>query len=175
MRTANPPLIIPAANTGFCLRLPYSFRTLVDLFAGGCDVCSNIRADRVRANDINPYVIGIYQAFQKMEMEELLDYIRRTIEENRLSISSQEAYSRFRKNIMKVRKKIRWTCIFWSATLLITGSGLTAVMGLIPRLDGTGAALILRSGKSSVPLWILGNSPQRIWAAAILCTQTRPA
>ncbi len=94
---SKSPIIIPAANTGFYLSLPYSFRTLVDLFAGGCDVCSNIRADRVRANDINPYVIGIYQAFQKMEMEELLDYIRRTIEENRLSISSQEAYSRFRK------------------------------------------------------------------------------
>lgn len=76
---------------------PKRIHTLVDLFAGGCDVCSNIRADRVRANDINPYVIGIYQAFQKMEIEELLDYIHRTIEENRLSISSQEAYSRFRK------------------------------------------------------------------------------
>ncbi|MBS7176622.1 MAG: DNA adenine methylase, partial [Clostridiales bacterium] len=35
---------------------PKRINTMVDLFAGGCDVCSNIRANRIRANDINHYV-----------------------------------------------------------------------------------------------------------------------
>ena len=76
---------------------PKRINTMVDLFAGGCDVCSNIRANRIRANDINHYVIGIYQTFQSMTIEELLAYLDTTIEQNHLSITDKESYNLFRK------------------------------------------------------------------------------
>lgn len=76
---------------------PQKIHTMVDLFAGGCDVCSNIKAEKIYANDNNPYVIGIYQAFQKISIQELLTYLEETIEKNHLSLTNKEAYYLFRR------------------------------------------------------------------------------
>lgn len=76
---------------------PKNIHVLVDLFAGGCDVCSNIKADKRYANDINCYVIQIYKTFQSLTVEQLLTYIDQTITENHLSMTNKEAYLSFRK------------------------------------------------------------------------------
>lgn len=76
---------------------PKKIDTMVDLFAGGCDVCTNISANKIYANDINHFVIDIYKTFQTMTIEELLFYIDRTIEKNNLSITNKEAYNAFRR------------------------------------------------------------------------------
>ena len=80
---------------------PKHMGTMVDLFAGGCDVCANISAkhmaEKVLANDINSYIIGIYKAMQGLTIEELLGYIETTISQTGLSSCNREAYEAFRK------------------------------------------------------------------------------
>lgn len=76
---------------------PNNINTMVDLFAGGCDVCANIKANSVYANDINSYIIDIYRSMAKMSIEDLLSYIDKTILREGLSATNKEAYIRFRK------------------------------------------------------------------------------
>ena len=60
---------------------PGRINTMYDLFAGGCDVCTNVTANRIFANDINFFVIDIYRAFQRLTVDELLDRIDSIIKE----------------------------------------------------------------------------------------------
>ena len=75
---------------------PTEINTMVDLFAGGCDVCSNITANRVFANDINHFVIEIYEEFCKYDIDELIDEIEAIIEAHDLSKVNKDAYLKFR-------------------------------------------------------------------------------
>lgn len=76
---------------------PTDVDVMVDLFAGGCDVCCNFTANEIYANDINNYIIEIYKKMQGMTIDEVLSYIDATIETEKLSIDNQEAYLAFRK------------------------------------------------------------------------------
>lgn len=76
---------------------PTDVDVMVDLFAGGCDVCCNFTANEIYANDINNYIIEIYKKIQGMTIDEVLSYIDATIETEKLSIDNQEAYLAFRK------------------------------------------------------------------------------
>lgn len=38
---------------------PRRVNNMYDLFAGGCDVCTNVKANHIYANDINFFVIDI--------------------------------------------------------------------------------------------------------------------
>lgn len=75
---------------------PKRINNFVDLFAGGLDVAINVNADNIYCNDINKYVIEIYKEFQNYNIDELLQYIDSTIEENNLSKTNKEAYIEFR-------------------------------------------------------------------------------
>lgn len=75
---------------------PKRINNFVDLFAGGLDVSINVKAKHTYCNDINNYVIGIYQAFQELTIDELLEKIDKTIKDNNLSSTNQEAYIEFR-------------------------------------------------------------------------------
>jgi adenine-specific DNA-methyltransferase len=75
---------------------PEKIRTFVDLFAGGCDVCANVKAQRVLANDINYFVMDICKAFQQQSTEKTLAYIDETIARWGLSETNEEAYKKFR-------------------------------------------------------------------------------
>lgn len=76
---------------------PENINTFVDLFAGGCDVCCNVKAKTIYANDINNYIIDIYKTMARMEIDELLHYIETTINKEGLSKTNQEAYLSFRE------------------------------------------------------------------------------
>lgn len=76
---------------------PKRINNFVDLFAGGLDVAINVNADNIYCNDINKYVIEIYKEFQNYNIDELLQYIDSTIEENNLSKTNKDAYIEFRK------------------------------------------------------------------------------
>lgn len=76
---------------------PKRINTMIDLFAGGCDVCSNISAQRILANDINNYVIDIYRVFQTMNLVELLLHIEGVISQYNLSITNKEGYMALRR------------------------------------------------------------------------------
>ena len=75
---------------------PEQINTFVDLFAGGLDVSLNIIANRIICNDINHYVIGMYQAMQNMELNELLQTIHATIQEFNLSKENRDGYAALR-------------------------------------------------------------------------------
>ncbi len=75
--------------------LPSSER-YVDLFSGGLDVAINHKATTVYCNDINYHLIEIYEAFQKIEYDELVARIEFTIKEYGLSKTNSVAYKNFR-------------------------------------------------------------------------------
>ena len=76
---------------------PSKINKMADLFAGGCDVCANIEAKHIYANDINYFVIGIYKSFQSMPISELLKYIDSTIKKWGLNKTNKEAFAAFKK------------------------------------------------------------------------------
>lgn len=86
---------------------PKRLNVMYDLFAGGCDVCTNVNADTIYANDINHFVIDIYRAFQEMEIGELLDSIDGIIAEWDLSMHNEDGYLRLRKhyNSLPIEKR----------------------------------------------------------------------
>lgn len=85
---------------------PDNINRMVDLFAGGCDVCSNVNAKEIYANDINYFVVDIYREFQKLSIEELLEYIDKTIENRHLSLRDEESYKQFRDYYNKTKNPL---------------------------------------------------------------------
>ncbi len=81
---------------------PKKINIMYDLFAGGCDVCTNIAANSIYANDINFFVIDIYRAFQNLTIHELLNSIDGIISQWNLSMNNENAYISFRKHYNSV-------------------------------------------------------------------------
>ncbi len=77
---------------------PRNINVMYDLFAGGCDVCTNIRANAIYANDINYFVIDIYRAFQAMVIEQLLAAIDAIINEWHLDMQNEQGYLALRNH-----------------------------------------------------------------------------
>lgn len=77
---------------------PHDINTFVDLFCGGCDVTINTRANHKIANDINFFVINIFQWIKNHTIEEVLDYIQNKIDEYGLSKTNQEGFLALRQD-----------------------------------------------------------------------------
>jgi DNA adenine methylase Dam len=77
---------------------PKKINNMYDLFAGGCDVCTNISANKIYANDINFFVIDIYKAFQNMDTETLLNTIDGIISQWELNMENETGYIEFRRH-----------------------------------------------------------------------------
>lgn len=77
---------------------PKDVNRMVDLFAGGLDVCINVPAKETYANDINSFLIDIYKAFQKETPEKTLSRIDSLIDIWQLSKDNAEGYLAFRKH-----------------------------------------------------------------------------
>lgn len=79
-------------------KFPKKINKFIDLFAGGLDVSINIyNANKIYSNDINNYVINIYQAFQKMSIDDILQHIYNNIKQYQLSVTNQTGYLNLRK------------------------------------------------------------------------------
>lgn len=77
---------------------PSNSGVFLDLFCGGLDVSINYPADKIIANDINCYLIGIYKEFQKHSYDEIMSYLQLKIEEYSLSKTNKEGYLNFRSH-----------------------------------------------------------------------------
>lgn len=77
---------------------PRQINTFVDLFAGGLDVSLNVKAKHVVCNDINHYVIGVYEFFQQCTIEELINMVHGVIKEYGLSKENHEGYIALRSD-----------------------------------------------------------------------------
>ena len=89
----NKYRILPQIQKWF----PTDIETMVDIFSGGCDVIINTKASKKIANDINHYVIQIFQEFQKRDKDEIIQYIDDTIDKWQLSKTNKKGYEDFRR------------------------------------------------------------------------------
>ena len=75
---------------------PAHINSFLDLFCGGLDVSVNVSADKKYANDINHYLIAIYEVFQNIDYDTAMTYLLGKIQEYGLSKVNKEAYLAFR-------------------------------------------------------------------------------
>lgn len=85
---------------------PERINTFVDMFAGGLDVSINVQANHIICNDINHFVISMYQAMQNIELEELLQIIHTTILDFNLSKTNRDGYVALRNRYNFLRNPI---------------------------------------------------------------------
>lgn len=83
---------------------PSKINNFIDLFCGGLDISCNTTAKIKYANDIDSYIINIYQAFQKITFEELLNFINMRIDEFKLTRYNYEGFIQY-KNLYNKNEK----------------------------------------------------------------------
>lgn len=77
---------------------PDKVRMFVDLFTGGGNVAVNVTADRIVANDADNGVIGIYNKFKSLSIDDVIGRVDSRIEEYGLTMTDADAYLRFRSD-----------------------------------------------------------------------------
>jgi DNA adenine methylase len=75
---------------------PNKINTFVDLFAGGCNVGINIKADTIIFNDNLYYLIELYRVLQANSFATILTYIESKIEYYQLSLHNEQGYQQLR-------------------------------------------------------------------------------
>ncbi|RKD34909.1 DNA adenine methylase [Lacrimispora algidixylanolytica] len=86
---------------------PKDIKTFVDVFAGGFNVGINVSAERIICNDQITYLIGLFQLFQKTEINDLLKEIKGIIEKYQLTQQNKEGYYALRVEYNKSRDIIK--------------------------------------------------------------------
>ena len=76
--------------------LPENINTFVDLFAGGCNVGVNIKANRIVCNDIETHVIDLMNNLLKLSSKEALNILKTTIDTYKLSKTNEEGFKKIR-------------------------------------------------------------------------------
>lgn len=74
---------------------PKEINIFVDLFCGGCNVGININAEKVIYNDINKYLINIYNTFKNTDKETIFKWIYQIIDNYNLSLVSRYGYEHY--------------------------------------------------------------------------------
>ena len=77
---------------------PDNINTFVDLFAGGCNVGVNVKADNIICNDIEFHVINLMKKFEKTSVESILNEIEDNINKFNLSKTSKYGYEYYNTN-----------------------------------------------------------------------------
>lgn len=76
---------------------PQNINTFIDLFTGGANVAINVNANRIIANDFDSKLIGVYQRFQELSIDEILEHIDNRIAEYQLTKTNKDGYLKLRK------------------------------------------------------------------------------
>ncbi|WP_051203931.1 DNA adenine methylase [Hugenholtzia roseola] len=77
---------------------PKEINTFVDLFAGGCNVGLNVKAEKRICNDNLKFLVEMYQDFQKHNLSEILQHIENQINKFELSLTNEEGYKKLREH-----------------------------------------------------------------------------
>ena len=77
---------------------PNDINTFVDLFAGGCNVGINIKANKVICNDINKVVIDLMHDWNRLNSEQALKILEQTINKYNLSKTNEEGFKNIRQD-----------------------------------------------------------------------------
>ncbi len=71
---------------------PKDIDVFVDLFCGGCNVGINVEANKHIYNDLNEYLLYLYNTFKNLDKQSTFDWIYRIIEKYNLSLVSKNGY-----------------------------------------------------------------------------------
>ena len=82
---------------------PDKVGTFVDLFCGGCNVGSNVNADKVIYNDYMSQIIELFKNWKDNNLEDTIQYIETQIEKFNLSKQNQEGFLELRKQYNEYR------------------------------------------------------------------------
>ena len=76
---------------------PKKINTFIDLFGGGFNVGINVNANKIIYNDINTYIVELFQVFKEKKIEEILRHIEMRIDQYKLSKENEEGFKKFRE------------------------------------------------------------------------------
>lgn len=76
---------------------PKEIDTFVDLFCGAGTVSVNVNSNKIICNDLINYLPELFNTWKSKSLEEINQYIDKTISENNLSSTNKEAFLAFRK------------------------------------------------------------------------------
>lgn len=76
---------------------PDKVGTFIDLFCGGCNVGSNVNADKVIYNDYMSQIIELFKNWKDNNLEDTIQYIETQIEKFNLTKQNQEGFLELRK------------------------------------------------------------------------------
>lgn len=76
---------------------PDKVGTFIDLFCGGCNVGTNVNADKVIYNDYMSQIIELFKNWKDTNLEDTIQYIETQIENFNLSKQNQEGFLELRK------------------------------------------------------------------------------
>lgn len=82
---------------------PDKVGTFVDLFCGGCNVGSNVSADKVIYNDYMSQIIELFKNWKDTNLEDTIQYIETQIEKFNLTKQNQEGFLELRKQYNEYR------------------------------------------------------------------------
>ncbi len=102
LRTVKSPLNYIGGKSKLLAQLlplfPKYISTFVDLFAGGCNVGLNVKAEKIICNDNLKFLVEMYQCFQQNNLTEILQHIENQINVFALSLTNEEGYKQFREH-----------------------------------------------------------------------------
>lgn len=76
---------------------PNKINNFVDLFCGGLNVGLNINANNYYFNDVIYFLIDMYEVFKQESLDNIISYIKNTINKNNLTVKNKVSYVNFRK------------------------------------------------------------------------------
>lgn len=83
---------------------PNDIDTFYDIFAGGCNVGINVKANKIVCNDICEVVINLMNDWNKLNSEQALNILEETINKYDLSKTNEEGFKQIRENYNKGNK-----------------------------------------------------------------------
>lgn len=86
---------------------PRDIDRFFDLFCGGGDVCFNVLANEIYANDKNKELIGIFKYFQSKNKDDILNEIENIISEYELTMENKDGYYKLREDYNKNKSSIK--------------------------------------------------------------------
>jgi DNA adenine methylase Dam len=78
--------------------IPDNINTFVDLFAGGCNVGVNIKANNIVCNDIEKVVIDLMNDWKQLDSGQALNILKETINTYQLSKTNEEGFKKIRED-----------------------------------------------------------------------------
>ena len=76
---------------------PHNINTFIDLFAGGCNVGINVKADNYLFNDNLTFLVDMYNSFLNESLDFTLKHIEDRIDYFQLDLINEEGYKNLRK------------------------------------------------------------------------------